>query len=496
MDFNFIKIAKNETPKPKGSNRSYFDEDSLHLNLVANEVYCLYFKTEEDIISVDSIILVDSNTGEIDIFNNCTINKVLNKWFHLTFNFPFSFSRGCQQLKFIINNNLTYLSSKFLIRDYNNEDTILLNWWHKENKNTIPYFDFQDEIYYTQRLHVNLRFISKYDEFKSSSAEDTINRDYHLIGSYRSIEIPLEFYKNYTSIEHHQSLARALTSDFVYFGNQRFKIKKYDFKEDEEERGIVEGKIEAQLIEDDLFNFDADLMKSNLRMLKETQEDLVIGDDKFQDYFTYANYIHTSPVTTLSLENKLYFSLGFYFNQYIDFVNISHFFAKLNDFEILSDDDNINNIYVDVSSFLASEGLLKIFSFNQFFNRIKQNDFNVLTFYKNKIKNISNIDLYFGRTIKFYVKRPPNASIVQFKVEKDTQNNRFNFILQEEIFDKFKIDFCIILIYENNTLIEIKDIYQNNEYFDGFTNINNSFKFEIYLLKRLGISEEKLVINL
>lgn len=493
MDFNFIKLEKNETPKTKLSNRTYFDENSIHLNLLPNETYCLYFHTKEDITSIDSILLLDSEGGEIDIFNNCNVNKILNKYFHLTFNFPSEYSSGCQQLKFIINGTEIYYSTKFTIREYNKEDTILLNWWHKENKNTIPYFDFQDEIYYTQRLRVNLRFISKYDELKTSSAEDTINRNYHLIGSYRSIEIPLELYTNYTSIEHHQYLARILSSDFVYFENQRYKMKKYDFKEDDDERGIVTGKVEVQLIEDDIFDFDADVLRSNLRMLSKTNEH-PFPPKKFQDYLYYDNYIHNSPVSILNLENKLFFELEFYFNQDIEFLDVNDFSIKINENEF---NDSTDGVFISINNtFLSSESILSCSFFRNFFIFLKQNDFNSLTIYKNKIRNTANTDLYFGKTIKFYIKRPPKADVIQVKATKDLLSNRINFTFQEEIFNKLKLDFIILLIYENNTLVEIVSININGYYYDGFIDINNSFKIEVYLLKRLGISEEPFIINI
>lgn len=250
MDYQFLKIKKGAVPISKVSSNTYYDENSVHINLIANEIYIQYFECEEVINTIDAIYIID-NDNTFDITAYCQISKIVDNKFLMLFSFPINLDFNCQYLKISINGDIEYFTNKFTVRDYNNENTTLLTWWHKENKNKVPYYDFKDEIHYPQRLRVNLRFISNFDDRKIETSENTITKSYHSIGVYRAIEIPLELWVNYTSIEHHQSLGRALTSDFVYIENQRYKFKEYQFDVDKDENGIVDGKVECQKIDDD-----------------------------------------------------------------------------------------------------------------------------------------------------------------------------------------------------------------------------------------------------
>jgi hypothetical protein len=331
IDYNFLRIQRDRVPtRVIGEYVQYPNRQFLFL--APDEEYALYFyipfKTENIEVSLVNTSLIDQVLLE-------TEQVIQGNYIYLKFKLPENYSNSVYEdeydeeytgdLKsFLLNcyalhikdidNDRDYYSDLFYLTKFNLEKTKLITYFHLENKDNIPYYDFN---YQPQIIRVPLYFKGLKDEVANEVFKNNYNTP-HKIKVSRIERYTLENWESMTTPYIHTNIGRAMDCDYFYIETTRYIFKGYEYEVDSEQYGFTLGNGDGQKLEeiDDICNGEFEYFnyytKSDELVTKTHYVELKYSVSAFGNinifkfFISYDNGVTFNEVVVTKIKNTLY----------------------------------------------------------------------------------------------------------------------------------------------------------------------------------------------
>jgi hypothetical protein len=270
IDYNFLKIQRDRFPtRVIGEYVSYPNRQFLHLR--PDEEYAMYFYIPFKTENIE-VYLVGADMSVKELLDDYSI-EIKDNYFYAKFKLPSTYSNSiydnvyddpytggqksyllnCYSLLFKdVDNDRNYYTDLFYLTDYHLEKTKLITYFHLENKDNIPYYDFN---YKPQIIRVPLYFKGLKDEVANEVFKNNYNTPNKIKVS-RIERYTLENWESMTTPYIHTNIGRAMDCDYFYIETTRYVFKGYDYEEDSDQYGFTLGNVDGQKLEeiDDICN--------------------------------------------------------------------------------------------------------------------------------------------------------------------------------------------------------------------------------------------------